>query len=114
MSSSSGRWVVHKFGGTSVENADRYLGVLAILKDEIRDPQSPRQGVVVSAMKGTTDGLIDVVGAARRNEEGYLDSLKALKRRHEEAVAALGISSLNAVLDKIGRASCRERVCYVV
>ncbi len=93
-------WVVHKFGGTSVGNAERYSGVIEILRAEARKSPALRRAVVVSAMKGTTDALIDAVELARRNEAGYRDGMAALKRRHLDALAALGIDSLASVIEK--------------
>ena len=55
-------WTVHKFGGTSVKNAERYRAVWEILKV---DPVRPA-GVVVSAMKGITDDLLDLITAAEK------------------------------------------------
>ncbi|WP_028917335.1 bifunctional aspartate kinase/homoserine dehydrogenase I [Pseudoxanthomonas sp. J35] len=58
--SRSARTVAHKFGGTSVADADRYRHVAQLLlaRDE------PVQVTVVSAMKGVTDALIELARAA--------------------------------------------------
>ena len=91
-------WVVHKFGGTSVGSAERYSGVVRILHAEAS--AGSRLAVVVSAMKGTTDALIDAVEAARRNEAVYSDGMAAVKRRHFEALEALGLPALYPVFEK--------------
>ncbi|WP_157723006.1 hypothetical protein, partial [Stenotrophomonas pictorum] len=54
------RTVVHKFGGTSVANADRYrhVGQLLLARGE------EEQITVVSAMKGVTDALIELATLA--------------------------------------------------
>ena len=68
-------WVVHKFGGTSVANADRYQDVSKIISED----SAPRKGVVVSAMSGVTDALIALVTGAKNREENYLDRVEALE-----------------------------------
>ena len=50
-------WIVHKFGGTSVANAERYRHVAKVLAER---PEK-RKAVVVSAMSGITDALIQAV-----------------------------------------------------
>ena len=53
----SPRWVVHKFGGTSLASAERYRNVANILRDRDEKPCA----VVVSAMGGLTDMLVGLV-----------------------------------------------------
>ena len=61
---SSPRWVVHKFGGTSLASAERYRNVAKILADRDEKPCA----VVVSAMGGLTDMLVGLVeGATARD-----------------------------------------------
>jgi aspartokinase/homoserine dehydrogenase 1 len=100
---STTRWVVHKFGGTSVAGADRYRGVATLLRAE---PPGP-QGVVVSAMSKVTDALLDLVARARRRDESYLSALQALLTRHRDTVDALlppeARAPLHAVLERDGR-----------
>ena len=55
-------WTVHKFGGTSVANADCYRRVAQIVLDQGND----NIAVVVSAMKGTTDQLFELIEFAQR------------------------------------------------
>lgn len=98
--SKSGNRVVHKFGGTSVANADRYVGVVSILEAELKKNPAHAQAVVVSAMKGVTDNLITAVEQARQNDKTYLENLRAVKKRHTDAVQALGLEDLTAVFDK--------------
>ena len=51
-------WVVHKFGGSSVADADCFRRVAAIL-DTV---PAPRVGVVLSACKGVTDAPLGEPG----------------------------------------------------
>lgn len=81
---STARWVVHKFGGTSVAGAARYRGVAARLAEE---PEGPK-AAVVSAMSKVTDAMLGLVAAARRRED-YLPALQTVLQRHGEAAAAL-------------------------
>ncbi len=93
-------WIIHKFGGTSVGNAERYASVIDILRADAAKAPNLRRGVVVSAMKGTTDGLIDAVEGARRNDAAYREKMGALKQRHLDAIKALGIDTLAHVIEK--------------
>jgi bifunctional aspartokinase / homoserine dehydrogenase 1 len=79
------KWVVHKFGGTSVANPERYRHVADILT---RRPER-RRGVVVSAMSGVTDTLVRTVEMAAGRDRGYLDLLDQLRQKHREAVMEL-------------------------
>lgn len=81
---STARWVVHKFGGTSVAGAARYRDVAARLADEPAGPKA----AVVSAMSKVTDAMLGLVAAARRRES-YLPALQAVLQRHREAAEAL-------------------------
>jgi aspartokinase/homoserine dehydrogenase 1 len=78
-------WAVHKFGGTSVANHDRYKTVVEILKKD----SSPLKGVVVSAMSKVTDRLIELVELAKKQDASYLGKLEALKNQHIETVKNL-------------------------
>lgn len=49
----------------------------------------PNQVVVVSAMQGVTDALIDLVAAAARREIGWREQLRDLEQRHLQAATAL-------------------------
>ena len=53
-------WVVHKFGGSSLADAEAFRHVGGLL-DSLDDR---RQAVVVSAMQGTTDAMIELARAA--------------------------------------------------
>ncbi len=54
-------FVVHKFGGSSLADAERFENVARILADRQYGPQ----GVVVSAVRGVTDALLAIVEEAR-------------------------------------------------
>ncbi len=71
-------WVVHKFGGSSVADAACFRRVAAILDSQ----PAGRLGVVLSACKGVTDALLNLVAQAERQDLGYRGGLDALRVRH--------------------------------
>jgi aspartokinase/homoserine dehydrogenase 1 len=77
-------FIVHKFGGSSLADADRFENVARILADRQYGPQ----GVVVSAVRGVTDALLGIVEDARSGKDcsGALD---ALRTRHDELATRL-------------------------
>lgn len=77
--------MVHKFGGTSVANAERYRQVAAIMLAE----SGEKKAIVVSAMSGVTDDLIEIVALAKTRNDAYLTRADELKARHVETVDAL-------------------------
>jgi len=77
-------WVVHKFGGTSLAGAERYRSAARVLEAQPGD----RKAVVVSAMAGVTDGLLEILDLARRHE-AYTPRLELLVQRHFETAREL-------------------------
>ncbi|HKS58936.1 MAG TPA: bifunctional aspartate kinase/homoserine dehydrogenase I [Steroidobacteraceae bacterium] len=73
------RWRVHKFGGSSVADAVCMERVARILEE---DPH-PRLGVVLSACRGVTDALLNLVATAERQEGALIEQIEALRHRHE-------------------------------
>ena len=72
--------VVMKFGGTSVRDVEAVRRVIGIVGDETR----PRL-VVVSALAGVTDGLLDIAGQVESGEgTAAEEAVRGLRRRHEE------------------------------
>lgn len=86
----------HKFGGSSVANAECISRVVDILlkRDE-------RQVVVISAMKGVTDALIDLVKQAANRDVKWRDALLALEVKHVDAARALLGEKVEPVLEKL-------------
>ena len=83
--SSTAAWAVHKFGGSSVADAGCFRRVAAILDGQ---PTGPL-GVVLSACKGVTDALLDLVSRAERQDTGYRLGIEALRARHAGIAAEL-------------------------
>jgi aspartokinase/homoserine dehydrogenase 1 len=78
-------WVVHKFGGSSVADADCFRRVAAIL--EAAAPG--RLAVVLSACKGVTDALLRLVALAERQDQSYHGEIEQLTTRHADIANAL-------------------------
>ncbi len=66
----------HKFGGSSVADAERYRNAAALL-----DASPTPRVVVVSAMQGVTDALTDLAHAAAANED-WQDRWSQLRDKH--------------------------------
>jgi aspartokinase/homoserine dehydrogenase 1 len=71
-------WVVHKFGGSSVADADCFRKVAAILESA----PPGRLGVVLSACRGVTDALLRLVSLAERQDERVREEIAQLRARH--------------------------------
>ncbi len=71
-------WVVHKFGGSSVADADCFRRVADIIESQ---PPGP-QGVVLSACRGVTDALLRLVALAEQQDDSYRAELAKLRARH--------------------------------
>ena len=72
------KWTVHKFGGSSLASADLYRRVGGVLRG--RDDE--KMGVVVSAMGGVTNRLIELVELTEQRDSAYrrrLDELRAFQ-----------------------------------
>src|ERR1043165_1003453 len=83
------KWVVHKFGGTSVANAERYRAAADLVLPHASDE---RVGIVVSAMSGVTNGLIQSVELAAARDESYATKLQELETRHLETIEKLSLT----------------------
>jgi aspartokinase/homoserine dehydrogenase 1 len=69
---------MHKFGGSSLADADCFRRVAGI----VLDMPHPRLGVVVSAMGGMTDALINLAIKAERDDDSYNAGLDAIGERY--------------------------------
>ena len=83
--------IVAKFGGTSVEDADAIRRLIDILRSRIHE----QPVVVVSALAGITDELLDVAQQCGAGDGAVIErSVGALLQRHERVGQALpGCSS---------------------
>lgn len=78
-------WHVHKFGGTSMGDADCFRRVADILLEE----PVARQAVVVSAMSKTTDALLGLVAAAEQSAPDIPARIDAIAARYRSTAHAL-------------------------
>ena len=77
---------VVKFGGSSVKNAENINKVVAIVNEKIKTDTTI---VVVSAMGGITDILLQCCQLAAEGNETYKDKLLASEQRHLQTVKEL-------------------------
>src|SRR5450432_3813997 len=93
-------WVVHKFGGSSVADADCFRKVAAILESAA----PARLAVVLSACKGVTDALLRLVALAERQDGAYRGELAQLRSRHaaiaNELLTAASAQAYLTVFDR--------------
>ncbi len=90
---------IFKFGGTSVANSTNINKVIEIVKDNSRDTPVI---VVVSALGGTTDILLNSARKAEIKDTSYIEDIAALEKRHIDTVSELITdNSLNQVLKQI-------------
>eukprot|EP00899_Mesostigma_viride_P028400 jgi/Mesvir1/8745/Mv25009-RA.2 len=81
---------VHKFGGSSLADAECFRNVAGLLKHELARTQGRPLAVVVSAMKGVTDLLLDAVRHAKlHNREAARASLRTAVSKYEVAAKEL-------------------------
>lgn len=94
------RWKIHKFGGSSLADADCFRRVAGLLQHYT----DMRIGVVVSAMAGTTDALINLAIVAEQDDDRFLDDLHAIGKRYSTTARALVHGDqLVALLDAWGQ-----------
>ena len=78
-------WVVHKFGGSSVADAECFRRVANILEQL---PPGPL-GVVLSACRGVTDALLGLVARAEAQDDSYRGELDSVRARHATIAESL-------------------------
>lgn len=83
------KWDAHKFGGTSVANADRYKNIAGLLGLREVIQKGPPTAIVVSAMSKVTDALIELTQLAQAQNSLYQERFVALQARHRETVEQL-------------------------
>jgi aspartokinase/homoserine dehydrogenase 1 len=92
------KWIVHKFGGSSVADAACFARVADIVESSPR----AREAVVLSACRGVTDGLLSLLNIAVQPGADFLAPLDALEARHREiATTLLSKKSREAYLESL-------------
>ena len=90
---------IFKFGGTSVANSENIGKVIAIVKENSIDTPII---VVVSALGGTTDVLLNAARKAEKKDTRYIEDIKSLEKRHIDTASELITNGTqNQVLAKI-------------
>ena len=79
------RWKIHKFGGSSLADADCFRRVAAILTDQIETSI----GAVVSAMAGMTDKLLHLATLAEQDDPGFTAELHRIGERYANTAREL-------------------------
>ena len=79
------KWVVHKFGGSSVADAACFRRVAEIVEAS----SNPREAIVLSACRGVTDALLELVNLAEQPNKEFGSAIRALKTRHLDLAAEL-------------------------
>jgi aspartokinase/homoserine dehydrogenase 1 len=79
------RWKIHKFGGSSLADAACFRRVAGI----VLDMQDAPLGIVVSAMGGMTDALLELAILAERDDDRYEAALDAIGERYAATASEL-------------------------
>lgn len=96
---------VLKFGGSSVANAENIQRVISIVRELA---QADITVVVVSALGGVTDKLINAASLASQGDESYREQLTEIEKRHLTAVQELiPIARQSGVLSSVKK-QCNE------
>lgn len=77
---------VLKFGGSSVGSIESITKVVEIIR---KTSEADSCAVVLSAMQGTTDSLIEAGRSAERGDDGYIEILSNIGDRHLSATRKL-------------------------
>ena len=78
--------IVLKFGGTSVANAQNIQKVITIVNQKAKEN---KLAVVVSALSGITDMLINASKKAAAKDEIYKTNIEEIKQKHFDAISDL-------------------------
>src|SRR5215467_11429364 len=97
--------LVLKFGGTSVGSAENIEKVITIVKEKSK---TGKLLVIVSAMGGTTDALLDCGKLAAAGNETYKDKLQEIEQRHISTVKELIPVQQQSALLSMVKKMCNE------
>ncbi len=101
---------VLKFGGSSVGNAENIEKVVEIVKRAIETDSCV---VVLSAMQGTTDALIETGKFAESGDESFREKIAAIKAKHLAAIENLLSENRRESIEKFVETTIDElkRIC---
>lgn len=114
-------WIVHKFGGSSVANAEQFRKVASIVVNQAGKSSPSKTLVVVSAIRGVTDRLLRTTqsAASRNPDKHYAELLDEIYEFHREiATELLPESDVDSFLASL-RANIKDlkdllRACWIV
>ena len=72
--------IVKKFGGSSLADADKIRQTVSIVQKE------KTAGLVLSAMKGITNLLVDAASLAEAGDKKYKKNIEEIKEKHNECI----------------------------
>jgi aspartokinase/homoserine dehydrogenase 1 len=98
------KWIVHKFGGSSVADAGCFRRVADIIEASL----NPREAIVLSACRGVTDALLGLIKLAERPDGDFLAAIAALQKRHLDLAAELVSAPAQAVYAESLAADIRD------
>lgn len=96
---------VLKFGGTSVANAENIGKVAAVVSNAA---QKERTVVVVSALGGVTDLLLQAGQLASEGQESYKEKLALVEQRHLDTVKQLIPVAQQSQLLSLVKKTCND------
>jgi aspartokinase/homoserine dehydrogenase 1 len=96
---------VLKFGGSSVANAENIEKVVTIIKQRSAEKKTI---VVVSALGGVTDILLDCGQLAAAGNEGFKEKLQLIEARHMETVKSLIPVTQQSRILSLVKTQCNE------
>jgi aspartokinase/homoserine dehydrogenase 1 len=79
------RWKIHKFGGSSLADAECFRRVAQLMLDR----HDARTGVVVSAMGGMTDALLGLATLAEQDDDAFNNELNTIGERYSSTAKSL-------------------------
>ncbi len=98
------KWVVHKFGGSSVADAACFRRVAEIVEAS----PNPREAIVLSACRGVTDALLQLINLAERTEEDFGPAIRALELQHLKLASELVSQSVYAAYEEKLAGDCQD------
>lgn len=96
---------VLKFGGSSVGSAETIEKVVEIVREASVMGEC---AVVLSAMQGATDALIDAGRMAERGDDGYIEILSNLGENHAAAIDKLFVGSRHLAISDFVEFTVKE------
>ena len=80
--------IVKKFGGSSLADADKIRQTISIVQQETTS------GLILSAMKGVTNLLVEAANLAETGDSRYKENIEEIKKKHTECMNDLFSSQI--------------------